>query len=145
MGDQPTAFLHHSTIPRVHVPAFKVFPATRVVANPEAINTANWPINSLVLPLALDEVLVLEKINSDVLDDPHSIIISDTGFTGAWISADVGLEFLERCCEWELPQKRPAFAQGAVADIPVKLWFEEDRILFLTPGPYAIALENRMK
>jgi hypothetical protein len=44
-----------------------------------------------------------------------------------------------------LPQKRPAFAQGAVADIPVKLWFEEDRILFLTPGPYAIALENRMK
>ena len=68
------------------MPAFKVFPATRVVATPEAINTANWPINSLVLPLALDEVLVLEKINSDVLDAPHSIIISDTGFTGAWIA-----------------------------------------------------------
>lgn len=127
------------------MPAFKVFPATRVVATPEAINTANWPKDSLVLPLALDEVLVLEKINSEFLDDPHSIIVSDTGFTGAWISADDGLEFLERCCEWELPQKRPAFAQGAVADIPVKLWFEEHRILFLTPGPYAIALENRMK
>ena len=47
------------------MPAFKVFPATRVVATPEAINTANWPKDSLVLPLALDEVLVLEKINSE--------------------------------------------------------------------------------
>ena len=38
----------------------------------------------------------------------------------------------------------PAFAQGAVADIPVKLWFEDDEVLIITPAPLAADLAERL-
>jgi len=44
------------------------------------------------------------------------------------------LDFLERSCEWELPRARPAFAQGMVAGLPLKLWFEPERVLLIAAG-----------
>jgi hypothetical protein len=44
-----------------------------------------------------------------------------------------------------LPTARPAFAQGAVANIPLKLWFEHDRVLFIVQSPFAADFEERMK
>ncbi|MEZ4726271.1 MAG: hypothetical protein R3E79_03955 [Caldilineaceae bacterium] len=54
------------------------------------------------------------------------------------------MDFLERTCEWEPPHTRPAFAQGMVAGLPVKLWFEPERVLFVIAAPYAADLAERI-
>jgi len=126
------------------VPELKPIQATRIVATPAALDAAVWPQDALALCIAPDEALVTTTVSADIVDDPHAIVAPDAGFVGAWVGADEALEFLERCCEWEIPRERPAFAQGAVAGLPVKLWLEEERVLFLVPAPYAADLEEHM-
>ena len=118
--------------------------ATRIAATPEALDSAAWPDGALVLRLAPDEVLVTPMLAGFHLSDPHAIIVSESGFAGAWLAAAEAVEVLQRCCEWQLPTRRPAFAQGAVAGIPAKLWFETDRVLFLVPAPYAHDFAERV-
>ena len=126
------------------MPELKPIQATRIVATPAALDAAVWPQDALALCIAPDEALVTTTVSADIVDDPHAIVAPDAGFVGAWVGADEALEFLERCCEWEIPRERPAFAQGAVAGLPVKLWLEEERVLFLVPAPYAADLEEHM-
>jgi hypothetical protein len=123
--------------------------ATRIVATPAALDGAIWPKGVLALRIAPDEVLVITEVEHeiarDIVKDPHAIIEREAGFAGAWVAADKALAFLEGACEWELPRERPAFAQGAVADLPMKLWLEEDRVLLIVPAPYATDLEERLR
>lgn len=124
------------------MPELKRFAATRIVATPAALDAARWPQDALALRIAPDEVLVTAAVSAEIVNDPHAIVVPDAGFAGVWIDADEALDFLERSCEWELPAARPAFAQGAVAGLPVKLWFEQERVLFIVPAPYAADLEE---
>ena len=39
---------------------------------------------------------------------------------------------------------RPAFAQGAVAHVATKLWFEENRVLIVVPSPMAPDFEEHL-
>jgi hypothetical protein len=123
--------------------------AIRIVATPAALDAAIWARGALAMRIAPDEVLVItegeHEIARDIVKDPHAIVEPDAGFAGAWVAADEALAFLERACEWELPRERPAFAQGAVADLPMKLWLEEDRVLLIVPAPYATDLEERLQ
>jgi hypothetical protein len=130
---------------REHVPEFEAIAATRIVARPAALDGAAWPAGALALRLAPDELLFTANIDPRVVDDPHAIVIRESGFAGAWIASATALEFLTQACEWELPSRRPAFAQGAVAGLPVKLWFEEDRVFFLVPAAYLNDLLERME
>lgn len=114
----------------------KPISATRIVASPAALDKAVWPVAALVLRVASDEALITPPIEGLTLDDPYAIIVPDGGFAAGWVAAEEALAFLERACEWELPSQRPALAQGAVAGVPVKLWLEEERVLFVVPGPY---------
>lgn len=118
---------------------------TRIVATPAALDAARWPDTARVLRIAPDEVFIVASVSADSVSDPHAIIVPDAGFAGVWVAAPEALDFLERSCEWELPADRPAFAQGAVAGLPLKLWFEHDRVLFIVPAPYAADLEERMR
>ncbi len=120
--------------------------ATRIVATPASLDAARWPQDSIALRIAPDEALVTTKVGQDVIlsHDPHAIIVPETGFAAAWVATREALEFLERSCGWEIPSERPAFAQGAVAGLPVKLWLEQDRVLFIVPAPFATDLEERM-
>src|SRR5262245_2804835 len=123
--------------------------AARIVAAPAALAEAIWPKGVLAMRIAPDEVLVITEVEReiarDIVNDPHAIIEGDAGFAGVWVAADEALVFLERECEWELPRARPAFAQGAVADLPMKLWLEEDRVLLIVPAAYATDLEERLQ
>jgi hypothetical protein len=127
------------------VPELRPFPATRIVAAPPALDAAAWPDGTLVLRLAPDEVLIFLPVHEVAVSDPHAIIVAEDGFRGVWVAAEPALTFLEHACAWELPSARPAFAQGAVADLPVKLWLEADRVLFLVPAPFAADLEERLE
>ena len=119
-------------------------PLLHVVARPSALDSIVWADDAVVLRVAPDEVLALAAMAPEIPDDPYAIVRLDHGYAGMWLSADEAQEFLSRSCEWELPTDRPAFAQGAVAGLPVKLWFEQDRVLVLVPAPYATDLEERI-
>lgn len=117
---------------------------TRIVATPVALDAATWPAASLALRIAPDEVFVTGTVAAEVVADPDAIVVADAGFAGTWLEMAQGLDFLERHCEWRLPEQRPAFAQGMVAGLPMKLWFEPERVLLLVPAPYSTDLEVRM-
>lgn len=121
------------------------FPATRVVAKPAALDAYAWPKGALVLRTAPDEVLALTAEKIAFAGDEHAIVERDDGFAGAWVPSKEALAFLESACEWEPPAARPAFAQGAVAGLPAKLFFETERVLFLVPAPYAADLQERLR
>ena len=127
------------------MPALERFTGTRVVALPRAIDAAVWPEGTLAFRLAPDEVLVTPAVNVTAVDDPHAIVELETGFSAVWLDHVAAIDLLERECDWELPQERPAFAQGLVAGLPVKLWFERDRVLFIVAAPLAADLTERLR
>jgi len=117
---------------------------TRIVATPAALDRAAWPATALVLRLAADEIFVSAPVAAELIDDPHAIVVPDGGFAGLWLPTAAALDFLERACEWEVPSSRPAFAQGMVAGLPMKLWLETDHVLLIVPAPYATDLQERL-
>ena len=127
------------------MPALERFTGTRVVALPRAIDAAAWPEGTLAFRLAPDEVMVTPAVNVTAVDDPHAIVELETGFSAVWLDHVAAIDLLERECDWELPQERPAFAQGLVAGLPVKLWFERDRVLFIVASPLAADLTERLR
>lgn len=137
------------------MPALEPFVCLRVVATVAAIDAARWPGGSIALRVAPDEALVIPDSvahsadSTDLSDvtvaDPHAIIERDTGWCAAWVPSAQAIDLLERACRWEPPRARPAFAQGALADLPVKMWFEADRVLFVVAAPFAVDLEARLR
>ena len=126
------------------VPELKRLILTRIAATPAALDAATWPKEAIVLRTAPDELLIYPVQTEIVLVDPYAIVIEDGGNSGIWLHTSTALNFLERSCEWELPRERPAFAQGAVAGIPTKLWFEDEKVLFIVSAPFATELADRM-
>lgn len=114
-----------------------------------------WPDEAIVLRTAGDEAVVLlgqrlaagqsGGIGSFQIGDEHAITATDTSLYGVWVEHADALAILERECEWELPALRPAFAQGAVAGLPMKLWFEADRVLFVVAAPFATDFADRIR
>lgn len=137
------------------MPALEPLVCVRVVATVAAIDAARWPEGSIALRIAPDEVLVIPDPvahpadSTDLSDvtvaDPHAIVEWDTGWCAAWVPSSHASDLIERACRWEPPRARPAFAQGALADLPVKIWFEPDRVLFVVPAPFAVDLEARLR
>lgn len=130
------------------MPALNRIAATRVVAKPEALDSADIPQSSLALRFAADELFVTPPLQDEsviLAHDPHAIVISEGGFAGIWLDNNEAADFLQRNCTWELPNGRPAFAQGAVAGIPAKLWLEDEQVLFIVPAPYAHDFAARME
>ncbi len=119
-------------------------PGTRMVATPAVLDAVAWPADALVLRIAGDEIFVTAVVAADLIDDPHALVVPDAGFAGVWLPTTAALDFLERACEWEVPSARPAFAQGMVAGLPMKLWLETDRVLLIVPAPYATDLQERL-
>ena len=118
---------------------------TRIVALPGALDAAIWPEGALVLRLSPDEVFITPASTSATVNDPHAIVEPETGFSGIWLDHLAAIDFLERECDWELPHARPAFSQGLVAGLPVKVWFEAERVLFLVASPLASDFMERLR
>ncbi|MEI6244941.1 MAG: hypothetical protein WCQ64_07830 [Acidobacteriota bacterium] len=119
--------------------------ATRIAATSAALDAAQWPSDAIVLRTAPDEAIVLAAIASSLIADAHAIVEPETALFGVWMPIDEALALLERECDWELPVARPAFAQGAVAGLPLKLWFERDRVLFVVSAPFATDFAERLR
>lgn len=118
--------------------------ATRVAAKESVLSGLKLHPRGPVLPLAPDEVLVLGAMSRDEIDAPGALVEREDGFAGLWLPADEALAFLRRECAWPLPAARPAFAQGMVAGLPVKLWLEAERVLLVVAAPFAHELSERL-
>ena len=140
----PIAATHPSQIDER---SFRRVALARVAARPAAMDAylSTRAAGSVALRVAPDEAMLFGTVDSSELADPHAIVELETGFAAAWMPAAEAAEILEATCEWEIPPQRPAFAQGAVADLPVKLWLEEGRTLFVVPEPYAGELQHRLE
>jgi hypothetical protein len=116
--------------------------ATRIVATPRALDTATWTAG-LVLRTAPDEVLLVSGAPPEIADS-HAIVQSDAGWMGMWMAtADFEIRF-GAAADWALPTDRPAFAQGMMHHLPVKLWVEHERVLLVVPRSLAHELAERM-
>ena len=114
----------------------------RVVADPAALDAARWHGDDItVLRLAPDDAFAIGATGVDV-DDEHAIIESEPGFAGAWLP----VEAVAHPIEWSLPTERPALAQGAVANVPARLWLPDDgEALLLTAAAYSDELASRLR
>jgi hypothetical protein len=106
-------------------------PGTRVVAAPEAIDHAVWhddgpgpeEFEPLILRFAPDDVLAIGATGVEV-DDPHAIVEHEVGYMALMFPADEFVDMVVPRLEWPAPMERPAFAQGAIAGVPAKLYLD---------------------
>ena len=122
----------------------------RVVASPEALDHARFAGAGVagevtVLRIAADEVLALGAVSADVAD-PHAIVELETAFVGWQLTPAEFASNVERHVEWPLPVHRPAFVQGLIAGLPLKLWFDDDhdRVLVIASSGLAHEVVDRL-
>ncbi len=111
--------------------------ATRIATTAAAADKLHAPAGSVMIRTAIDETLIFPPVPDISVDDDYAIIIEDGSYASAWLDIDFALRWLPYNCAWEMPTVRPAFAQGMIADIATKLYFEQERVLMIVPAPYA--------
>jgi len=125
------------------VPALDPLPGLRVVADPGALDAATWrgPGEVTVLRLAPDDAFAIGATEVDV-DDEHAIVEPEPGFAGMWLP----VEAVAHHMEWSLPAGRPTLAQGAIANVPARVWLPDDGdALLVTAAAFADELESRLR
>ena len=133
-------------IRRVDVSAperFERLEATRIVADRGALDGVESPDGGHLVRLAPDDLLVLPPPARVDVTDPYAIIEPETGFSAAWFDRSE-LPRLQSVSAWEFPRRRPAFAQGHLAGIPVKMLFDAGGVRVLVPAVLAHHLEERL-
>ena len=123
---------------------FERLEGTRIVADPGALDEIEAPDGGNLVRVAPDDLLVFPPLERVDVADSHAIIERETGFSAAWFDRSE-LPRLQAVCAWEFPRHRPAFAQGHLAAIPVKMRFDEGGVLVLVPTVLAHHLEERLK
>ena len=103
----------------------------RVVATPDALDHAYFTGDVIVLRIAADEVFAIGAVHAEITDQ-HAIIERETAFVGWGLTIAEFATHIERHIEWALPTHRPALAQGLIANLPLKLWFDHDRVLLIS-------------
>jgi hypothetical protein len=104
-------------------------PGMRVVASAEAIDRAVWhdegpeEFEPLVVRLAPDDAFAIGATGVEV-DDPNAIVEREVGFVALMFPADEFVDVVVPRLEWPVPIERPAFAQGAIAGVPAKLYLD---------------------
>jgi hypothetical protein len=113
----------------------------RVVAHAAVLDAMveALPARTTALRFAPDEVLVL-GVASVNLDDPHAIVVDETGYVAFTVERAVA----ERHIEWALPAVG-AVGQGSIAGVPAKLsWLPDGRAWIVTQAAYAHELADRL-
>jgi hypothetical protein len=94
-----------------------------------------------VVRLAPDDVFAIGASEVDIGDE-HAIVEAEPGFVGAWLPVDAVAHHIE----WSIPAERPILAQGAVANVPARVWLPDDGdALLITAAAYADELANRLR
>jgi hypothetical protein len=114
----------------------------RIVARPEAIEHAYYEGDVITIRIAPDEVFAVGAVAVEISDE-HAIIERETAFVGWGLSDAEFQRHVARHIEWSLPLHRPALAQGLAAAVPIKLWFDYDRVLLISSSGLAHEVAER--
>ncbi len=125
------------------MPGPEVVRGVRVVADPSALDLADWPEGAEVLRLAPDDALVL-GVTAVRVDDPHAIVEPDHGwvllrFDHAGFAARVRPHI-----DWVVSAAAGTLAQGLVAGVPAKVLVDTDGVRLLCGAAYAHELIERV-
>ena len=116
----------------------------RVVATPEALDYAWFEGDAVTLRIAPDEVFAIGAVAAEITDE-YAIVERETAFVGWGLTDDEFDRLVARHVEWSLPVERPALAQGLAAGMPVKLWFDHDRVLLIVSRGFAHEAADRFR
>ena len=132
-------------IPVGSVPVLERMTGIRIVATPTSLDTLSSE-SSVHLRIAPDEMLIIPACPgvTDNLKDPHAIVIQETSFFGAWFSQSEIQRLFASYCEWALPLN-PGTHQGAMANIPIKLFQSSEESLLLVQSPYLADFLERVE
>lgn len=124
------------------MPELEELTGLRIVASPEAIDSAVWPAGSIPLRIAADDVLLLNG-TSAIIGDHHAILEPESTFQGRWLDRAVVEEWVAGNADWLLPAG-DGFSQGMVAALPVKVWAAGSRALVIVPASFGAELAARL-
>ena len=132
-------------IPVGSVPVLERMTGIRIVATPTSLDTLSSE-SSVHLRIAPDEMLIIPACPgvTDNLKDPHAIVIQETSFFGAWFSHSQVQQLFASYCEWPYPPN-PGTHQGAMANIPIKLFQSSEESLLLVQSPYLADFLERVE
>ena len=122
---------------------FERLEATRIVADPAALDGIEAPDGGHLVRLAPDDLLVFPPLQQVDVADRYAITEPETGFSAARFDRSQ-LAHLQAVCAWEFPRRRPVFAQGHLAGIPVKMLFDDGGVRVLVPAVLAHHLQERL-
>lgn len=120
---------------------------TRIVSTADALDRVVWPAGVPVCRLAADEVLLLDDGEhlSIAIDDPHAIRRVDTAWAGMTMREEDARVWLAGAAEWAPPETTPAFVQGLVMGLPVKLWWAAGQVRVMVAAPFAADFAERLR
>jgi hypothetical protein len=123
----------------------------RIIADEAALDSAPWPRGAEVVRISPDDAFVISPAGEgntqpSVPGDPHAIVTPEHGFAGTVLDrGHVELLALQHI-EWQLPDARPALAQGQIAGVPAKLVLRADgSALLLVACAARHELEERLE
>ena len=128
-------------------------PGLRVVARPDALDTAVWCVaegssdrgRPSVLRFAPDEAFGMVGLGGSVeIDDPFAIVVEEAGFISISFEVEEFEHFVAPHVEWPIPEQRPTFAQGAIAGVPAKIDVHGGQATVLVARAYADELLTRL-
>ena len=127
--------------------AFETVRAQRIVADSTSLDGLHPPVGGVALRLASDEVLLIiddQSFNWSVAD-PDAIVVDESGLSGVLLDRGGFEHAIAPHIDWAIPTAHPALAQGLVAGVPCKLWFDEDDdVLVLCSTSHVHELEARL-
>jgi sarcosine oxidase gamma subunit len=126
----------------------------RCFAEPRALDT--FPPGAGLARVARDELWLLggASARNDLAAraksyfagvDPDGTVVDQSDGWSAWtVTGPDSTAILKRLSAIRVPTERPAFVQGAVAEVPAKVLVQADRLLLFAPAPFAHHVSNRM-
>ena len=80
------------------------------------------------------------------MPDRYAIVEPETGFAAVMFDAEEFDDRVARHIEWTLPTARPAFAQGAIASVPAKLYLDPSGVVTIVVATaYLDELTERLR
>ena len=125
------------------MPALDRLPGLRVVADPAALDAASGAApprsRSSASPPTTPSPSVPRRSRS-------TTSTRSSNPSPASPAPGCRVEAVAHHIEWSLPTERPALAQGAVANVPARVWLPDDGdALLVTAAAYADELASRLR
>ena len=124
---------------------FDTLHGLRIVADPTAVDTvvAGLAAAVIALRIAPDDLLLVGYVGTPACGDPHAIIETDLGFSGAWFTRSEFDQIVRPHMEWSVPTAG-RLGQGMIAGVSSKVHVDGQTVLVVCPSAFVDELEARL-